>query len=105
MGFFSGFLAWLVTSDNNPKSSFYMLKLRHVIQVEANREKYGVFTTFKAAYDSLVNQGFEIKSYKYELRRFSVADEVKLLAVKREKSYYTLHFKRVDVNRPLLLLY
>jgi len=81
-----------------------MIQLRHVIQVEANREDYGLFTTFKAAFDALKEQGFEIKSYKYELRRFSVADEVKLFCVKRKDHLYTIHFKRQRVNFPLLLL-
>lgn len=81
-----------------------MKKLRHVVQVEANRENYGVFTTFKAAFDALQDQGFELKSYKYELRRFSKASEVKLYAVKRKESFYTLKFRRSNVNSSLLLL-
>jgi len=82
-----------------------MQQLRHIIHVEANREQYGFFTTFKAAFDTLRNQGFEIKSYKYELRRFSVADQVKLLAVRRSGKYYTLHFRREIVNTSLLPLF
>lgn len=81
-----------------------MKKLRHIVRVEANRENFGVFTTFKAAYDTLIREGFEIKSYRYQLRVFSAASEVRLYCVKRKQSFYSIKFLREIVNSPLLPL-
>lgn len=75
-----------------------MRQLRQVISVTVNREYVGLFTTFQGAFNALREDGYEIKSYRMELRRFSKANEVRLLAVRRGSSWFTLFFRKEYVN-------
>jgi len=78
-----------------------MKKPRKSIVVEINRELYGTFTTFQAAWDTLKKEGFELNSYKYEIRKLAKALSVKLLAVKRGRLFYTVTFVKCPVNTPI----
>lgn len=81
-----------------------MKKLRTTIVVRVNGEIFGIFTTFKAAFDSLKSKNFEIKSYKYELFKFSEVEKLVMYAVKKEKHYFTVKFEKLNVNSCLLAL-
>lgn len=75
-----------------------MRQLRQVITVTANREYIGIFTTFMGAFNALKTEGYEVKSYWYEIRRFRVAQEVRLLAVRRGSAWFTIILRMENVN-------
>jgi hypothetical protein len=75
-----------------------MKQLRHVYTIEVNREQKGVYSQFKKGFEDLKKQGFELKSYTYQMYRFSKANSVTLYCVKKGSSFFTLRFVKWPVN-------
>lgn len=81
-----------------------MRPIRKVILVEVNNEVFGFFGNFRAAYETLKSEYFELKGYKNEIKKFARMQALKLLAVKRGVYFYTVKISKTELNHSMMVL-
>lgn len=79
-------------------------KSRRCVTVTIDRELYGVFESFTAAYEQLRRENFKLKTYSGEIKKFKSYQSLKLLAAQRGNFFYTVEISRFSQNKPLISL-